>query len=52
MNSIPLNIQISENSVQEPNKKIKHNKNEILDYISLVKIIASFSVVVLHTNHN
>ena len=28
------------------------NKNKILDYISLVKIIACFSVILLHTNHN
>ena len=27
------------------------NQNKILDYISLVKIIACFSVIVLHTNH-
>jgi len=33
--------------------KIKNeNKNKILDYISLVKIIACFSVILLHTNHN
>jgi surface polysaccharide O-acyltransferase-like enzyme len=27
------------------------NQNKILDYISVVKIIACFSVIVLHTNH-
>ena len=32
------------------NKNIKKRESKILDYISLVKIIACFSVIILHSN--
>ena len=32
------------------NKNIKKRESKILDYISLVKILACFSVIILHTN--
>ena len=50
-NNIGNNFHIP-GSLIEVKKSIKDkNKNKILDYISLVKIIACFSVIVLHTNH-
>ena len=52
-NNIENNFHIPENSIKvkkEISMKDK-NQNKILDYISVVKIIACFSVIVLHTNH-
>ena len=52
-NNIENNFLIQENSIKvkkEISMKDK-NQNKILDYISVVKIIACFSVIVLHTNH-
>lgn len=48
-NYSPLNINIPENLVKN-NKIIIKNDRKKLDYISLVKILASLSVVILHTN--
>ena len=52
-NNIENNFHIPENLIKvkkEISMKDK-NQNKILDYISVVKIIACFSVIVLHTNH-